>query len=51
MLDVVTKVNQDKEPGSLMEEIGATCVEKSGILRNTNGEQALKRKIPKYYVR
>jgi hypothetical protein len=43
MLDVRTEVNQDKEPDSLMEEIGATCVEKNGILRNNDSEQALKK--------
>jgi len=51
MLDVVTEVNQDEEPDSFMEEIGVGGVEESGILRNTDGEQTLKKKKPKYYVR
>ncbi len=41
--------NWDEEPDSLMEEIGTTCVEESENLRNIDGKQSLKRKIPKYY--
>jgi hypothetical protein len=51
MLDVVMEVNQDEEPNSLMEKIGVASVEESGILRNIDDKQALKRKIPKYYDR
>jgi len=49
MLNVVTEVNKDEEPDSLLELIRAARVEESGIPRTTNGKQALKRKIPKYY--
>jgi hypothetical protein len=49
MLDVVTEVNQDEKDDSFMEKIGATSVEESGILKNINDKQTLKRKIPKYY--
>jgi hypothetical protein len=48
MLNVVMR-NWDEEPDSLMEEIGTTCVEESENLRNIDGKQSLKRKIPKYY--
>jgi hypothetical protein len=44
-------VNPDEEPNLLMEEIGAIGVEESENLKNTDGKQALKRKIPKYYDR
>jgi hypothetical protein len=51
MLDVVTKINQDEETDSLMEEVGAAKNEEDQILRTINGKQALKRKIPRYYDR
>jgi hypothetical protein len=34
-----------------MEEIGAIGVEENEIMKNNDGKQALKRKIPKYYDR
>jgi hypothetical protein len=51
MFDVVTEVNQDKETNSLMEDVGATGNEKNENLRTTDGKEALKRKIPRYYDR
>jgi hypothetical protein len=47
MLDVVTKVNQDEETNSLMEDMGATGIEENEILRTIDGKQTLKRKKPK----
>jgi hypothetical protein len=51
MLDVIMEVNKDEEPDSLTKKIGATNVEENGILRKIKGNQALKRRIPKYYDR
>jgi hypothetical protein len=49
MLDVVMKVNHDKELDSLMEEIGVIDIEKNEILRTIDGKQALKRKLLQYH--
>jgi hypothetical protein len=49
MFDVVTKVNQDEETNSLMEDMGVVGIEENENLRTIDGKQALKRKIPKYY--
>jgi hypothetical protein len=51
MLDVVMEVNHDEETDSLMEDVGITSNEENEIMRTTDGERALKRKISKYYDR
>jgi hypothetical protein len=49
MFDVVPKFDQHKELASHIEEIEATYIKGGEILKDNNGRQALKRKIPQYY--
>ncbi len=49
MLDVVPEANQYKELALHMEEIKAINIERGEILRNIEGKQTLKRKLPQYY--
>jgi hypothetical protein len=49
MLDVVTEINQDEETTSLMEDVEAADNEKNQNLKATDGKQALKREITRYY--
>jgi hypothetical protein len=51
MLYVVTKINQDEETNSLMEDVEATYNEENQNLGPADGKQALKREITRYYDR
>jgi hypothetical protein len=49
MLDVVTEINQDEETNSLMEDVEVANNEENQNSRTTDGKQALKREITRYY--
>jgi hypothetical protein len=51
MLDVITKINQDEETNSLMEDVEVADNEENQNLRPIDGKQALKREITRYYDR
>jgi hypothetical protein len=51
MLDVIMEVNRDEDTDSLMEDVKVVNNEENENLKTTDGKQALKRKIPKYYDR
>jgi hypothetical protein len=49
MLDVVTEINQDEETNSFMEDVEAVDNEENQNSRATDGKQALKKEITRYY--